>query len=214
MPSASSASGVLRRSKVNGSKGQPAAAALARSGAPRERVSLPGLVSWSDHTDPGIKYFSGAATYKKTFHVPEELPAENRRLCLNLGKVAVIAQIKLNGADLGTLWKPPFTMDITEAIKPGDNQLEIRVVNLWVNRMIGDEQLPEDSERKENGTLKRWPEWLVDGLPNPTGRYTFTTWRLWKKNAPLQTSGLLGPVTIVPTTMISIPAAQALKGRP
>ena len=195
------------------------------SGAP-ERVSLPGLLSWSDHTDPGIKYFSGAATYKKTFHVPEDLPADNRRLYLNLGKVAVIAQINLNGEDLGTLWKPPFTMDVTKTIRPGDNELEIRVVNLWVNRMIADEQLPEDSERKENGTLKRWPQWLLDGLPSSTrgapqhasaaaaGRYTFTTWRLWKKDAPLQTSGLLGPVTIVPTTMISIPAAQALKGRP
>jgi hypothetical protein len=62
--------------------------------------------------------------------------------------------------------------------------------------MIGDEFLPEDSERNENGTLKKWPDWLQEGKPSPTGRYTFTSWRLWNKSAQLQPSGLLGPVTI------------------
>ena len=123
---------------------------------------------------------------------------------LDLGKVAVMARVKLNGRDLGVLWKPPFRVMVTGVAKPGDNALEVQVVNLWVNRMIGDEQLPEDSERNPDGTLKAWPQWLLEGKPSPSGRYTFTSWRLWKKDAPLQESGLLGPVTLQTAAMLSI----------
>lgn len=70
-----------------------------------------------------------------------------------------MARLKLNGRDLGTLWKPPFRVGVTDAVKPGENALDVQVVNLWVNRMIGDEQLPEDSERNPNGTLKEWSQW-------------------------------------------------------
>jgi hypothetical protein len=112
-----------------------------------------------------------------------------------------MAQVKLNGKDLGILWKPPFRVDITEAAKPGENALEVKVVNLWVNRLIGDEQLPEDSPRNPNGTLKEWPQWLNEGKPSPTGRFTFTTWRLWNKSAPLQPSGLIGPVRLRSTQL-------------
>ncbi len=70
--------------------------------------------------------------------------------------------------------------------------------------MIGDEQLPEDSDRHANGTLKAWPQWVNEGKPSPTGRYTFTSWRLWKKDSPLQTSGLLGPVTVQTVRQVSI----------
>ena len=85
---------------------------------------------------------------------------------------------------------------VTDALKAGDNPLELRVVNLWINRQIGDEQLPEDSDRNANGTLKSWPSWIAGGKSSPTGRYTFTSWRLWKKDDPLVESGLLGPVTL------------------
>ena len=116
----------------------------------------------------------------------------------------MIAEVKLNGKDLGILWKPPFRVEVTGALKPGENTLEVKVVNLWVNRQIGDEQLPEDSDRKPDGTLKSWPQWVQEGKPSPTGRYTFTSWRLWKKNDALLESGLLGPVTLSTSEVVTL----------
>ncbi len=167
-------------------------------GAP-EKIVLEKLISWSKHPDDGVKYFSGSATYRKTFsytHVPEQGKKLKKGLYLDLGRVSVMAEVTLNGESLGILWKSPYRVDITDAVEDGENTLEIRVVNLMINRMIGDEYLPEDSDRNPNGTLKIWPEWLQQGKPSPTGRFTFTSWRLWSKNGPLQESGLLGPVTI------------------
>ena len=83
-------------------------------------------------------------------------------------------------------------MDITSAARPGKNELEIDVVNLWINRMIGDEQLPEDSNWKDFETLVEWPEWFKAGKPRPSRRYTFTTCKHYKKDSPLDSSGLLG----------------------
>jgi hypothetical protein len=167
-------------------------------GAP-ERTTFDKLISWSDHSDPGVKYFSGAATYRKTFAWKSEKPqasALNSQLFLDLGRVEVMAEVKLNGKDLGILWKPPYRVEVTDALKAGENVLELQIVNLWVNRQIGDEQLPEDSDRNPDGTLKQWPQWLFDGKPSPTGRYTYTSWRLWKKNDALLESGLIGPVEV------------------
>ena len=164
-------------------------------GAP-EQVALDKLLSWSEHADPGVKYFSGQATYTRTIVVPGGMIGPDRRIYLDLGKVQVIASVKLNGKDLGILWKPPYRLDVTGALKAGDNTLEIGVANLWINRMIGDEQLPEDSVRNPDGTLKAWPQWVQEGKPSPTGRFTFTSWRLWKKGEAPVESGLLGPVTL------------------
>ena len=164
-------------------------------GAP-PRVTLDKLISWSEHPDTGVKYFSGTATYAKTFNFSTNSLAPNRRWYLDLGQVSVMAEVKVNGQDLGILWKPPFRVDITTALRPGDNSLEVKVVNLWINRLIGDEQLPEDSDRNPDGTLKSWPQWVMEGKASPTGRYTFTSWRLWKKTDALVPSGLLGPVRI------------------
>ncbi|MGC8834032.1 MAG: glycosyl hydrolase [Armatimonadota bacterium] len=164
-------------------------------GAP-EKISLPSLISWTEHPEPGVRYFSGTAVYRKSFEIPKAFYSRNRRYLLDLGEVAVMADVLLNGKHLGTLWKPPFTVDATEAVKPGRNELEVRVTNLWVNRMIGDELLPEDSERNPDGTLRRWPDWLLEGRPSPTGRFTFTSWRLWRRGEALQRSGLLGPVSL------------------
>ncbi|HID21162.1 MAG TPA: hypothetical protein EYP14_02010, partial [Planctomycetaceae bacterium] len=164
-------------------------------GAP-ERVTFEKLVPWNEHTDPGGRYYSGAATYTTRFSILEPAAPRSERLILDLGRVEVMARVKLNGRDLGTLWKPPYEIDITGTARIGENLLELTVVNLWINRLIGDEQLPEDSERTQAGDLTQWPRWLLDGQPSPAGRYTFTTWRLWKKDSPLVPPGLLGPVTI------------------
>lgn len=164
-------------------------------GAPAEAV-FEKLGSWSQHADPGIKYFSGTATYVKQVELPRQ-PSGKQRLYLDLGGVAVMARARLNGHDLGVLWKPPYRVEITDVAQQGTNQLEVDVANLWPNRMIGDEQLPEDSARNGDGTLKEWPQWLQEGKPSPTGRFTFSTWRMWGKGEALQESGLLGPVRIV-----------------
>ena len=166
-----------------------------RIGAP-ETITLDRLISLSEHPDPGVKYFSGTATYHTSFDVPKSLLAEGRSINLDLGDVQVMAQVTLNGKALGILWKPPFAVDMSDALRVGRNDLEIKVTNLWISRMIGDEQLAEDSDRNPNGTLKSWPQWLTDGKPSPTGRHTFTSWRMWKKDDALPKSGLLGPVTL------------------
>jgi hypothetical protein len=173
-------------------------------GAP-PKLTLDMLASWSEHPDPGVRFFSGTATYRIELDVPVDMVAPTRRLWLELGNVAVMASVKLNGSDLGVLWKPPFLVDISDAAKPGTNSLEVKVVNLWINRMIGDEQLPEDSLRNENGTLKEWPRWLDEGKPSPVGRYTFTSWRLWKKGDALVPSGLLGPVRLLASERVRVP---------
>lgn len=165
-------------------------------GAP-EAIELKGLRCWTTHPDPGVRHFSGTATYRTRFRwQPTAGGSRGLRWMLDLGRVEVIADVRLNGRPLGTLWRAPFAVDVSEILRPGWNELEVAVTNLWPNRMIGDEQLPEDSRRHANGTLVEWPDWLERDEPSPTGRITFTTWRLWSGDAPLQPSGLLGPVRI------------------
>ena len=171
---------------------------------PPRQVPFAKLISWSDHPDPDVKYYSGTATYRITFEVPSAMIGQQRRIALDLGKVAVMAEVRLNGRDLGILWKPPYTADVTDAVKAGGNALEVRVVNLWINRQIGDEQLPDDSPRANGMTLSQWPQWLLEGKPSPTGRHTFTSHRLWKKGDPLQESGLLGPVVLRSTQRVEV----------
>ncbi len=172
-------------------------------GAP-ERLTFPDLLDWAKHADTGVKYFSGTAAYAKSFSVPPDRIHPDQKLFLDLGTVAVMAEVRLNGKNLGVLWKAPYRVEVTPALRPGANELEIKVVNLWINRMIGDEQLPEDSERNDNGTLKRWPAWVDTDQPSPTGRFTFTSWRLWKKDAPLRPSGLIGPVRIIAAREVTL----------
>ena len=137
-------------------------------GAP-EMIVMNELADWSMHPDPGVKYFSGLATYRTTFSL-DLAPDQRSRCVLDLGRVEVMAQVKLNGKDLGVLWKAPYQVDISEAVKPGENALEVTVANLWPNRLIGDQSLP------------------------PEQRKTWTTWNPYKKDSPLLESGLLGPV--------------------
>ena len=167
-------------------------------------VTLDKLISWTEHADRGVKYFSGTAAYTKDIDLPAELFGDGKSLRLDLGAVKNIAEVFVNGKPLGILWKPPFCVDITEAVKLGTNKLEIKVTNLWPNRLIGDEQLPPDCEWTAADALKAWPQWMLDGKPSPSGRLTFSTWHHWKKDDALLPSGLLGPVTVQPAVQMDV----------
>ena len=158
-------------------------------GAP-EQAEFPELVDWSKQTEPGIRYFSGTATYSTQF---DWTPlAGQQRYSLDLRDVKIMAEVKLNGKDLGVLWKPPYEVDVTGKLKPGRNELVVKVTNLWPNRLIG---TPDGSWKK--GALRAWPEWFLQGQPRPEPRrLTFTTWKPYTQDSPLLPSGLLGPVAI------------------
>ncbi|HWB83515.1 MAG TPA: glycosyl hydrolase [Bryobacteraceae bacterium] len=163
-------------------------------------TTLPELISLSKSADPGIKYFSGTATYSRTVEVPASYLASGKRAVLDLGRVEVLAQVRINGRDLGILWKAPYRVDITSAVHPGANQLEILVTDLWPNRLIGDEQLPPENEYATGGShgILHMPDWYMEGQPKPPGgRITFATWQFYHKGDPLLDSGLLGPVRLL-----------------
>ena len=165
-------------------------------GAPPE-VTLPELISLHKHSEPGVKYFSGTATYTKQVTLSPGAPSGERRLHLDLGWVHAVAQVRLNGKDLGLLWKPPFRVDITSDARRGDNKLEVLVTNQWVNRLIGDELLPPENEYGPDGAIKVIPQWFIEGKPKPPGgRTTFATWKHHTKDSPLLVSGLVGPVRL------------------
>ena len=157
-----------------------------------ERIEFDRLLDWTERPEDGIRHYSGIARYSKTFDLPDAASGGNLRdWMLNLGTVKNLARVRLNGQDLGVVWTAPWEVRITRDVRPKGNQLEIEVANLWINRLIGDERFPDDGV--QNG---RWPEWVLTGAPRPSQRFTFTTHRFYKKDDPLQPSGLIGPVTI------------------
>ncbi len=162
-------------------------------GAP-DRVTFPALEDWITRLEPGIRYFSGIATYRKDFDLPPGLanPAAAGSLFLDLGTVRDICRVRLNGVDLGVVWTAPWRVNIGAAVKFAENRLEIEVANRWPNRLIGDQQ-PADAEAR---TLT-WPEGLLGGKSFKTGRYTFVVGKPYKADSPLLSSGLLGPVAIM-----------------
>ncbi|HPS54622.1 MAG TPA: hypothetical protein PLP05_03405, partial [Sedimentisphaerales bacterium] len=106
-------------------------------------IVLSELQSLHKHPDEQIKHFSGTAVYRNTF---EFQPNEKQQdIFIDLGNVANLAEVTLNGQSLGFLWKPPFRINITKAIKPGTNTLEIAVSTTWHNRMVADAELNNDS---------------------------------------------------------------------
>jgi hypothetical protein len=151
-------------------------------GAPGQIV-LEQLSSLSESANAGVRYFSGTATYAKVFAWEPAAQTRSQKFehWLDLGDVQVMAQVKLNDHDLGTLWKPPFRVDISAALKPGRNQLEVRVANLWPNRMIGDAALPAAE------------------------RFTWSSHQPFTKHSPLPRSGLIGPVTIQTAHIVKLP---------
>lgn len=163
-------------------------------GGPADAVVFDNLEDWAQRPEEGIRYYSGTAAYTTTFAVANDMPLPEY---LDLGRVEVMAQVSLNGHDLGIVWKKPYRVFLGDSVRAGVNELDVRVVNLWPNRMIGDEKLEPDSDRNENGTLKAWPQWLLDGKSSPTGRINFATWRHWTAEDELLPSGLLGPVVLL-----------------
>ena len=135
-----------------------------------EAVQFEKLGSWTERAEPGIKYYSGTATYRKTFTAPEGV---EKSVWIDLGAVRELAAVRLNGQPLGIVWAPPFRVEATSALKPGDNVLEIDVVNFWPNRIIGDASLP------------------------PEKRFTRTNITKLTAKTPLMPSGLFGPVRLL-----------------
>lgn len=166
----------------------------------KHSVNLPALISLTSHTDPSVKYFSGTATYSTKFEISDL----KSPIYLDLGKVHDLARVTVNGKDLGVLWQRPFTLDISSALKIGENHLEIAVTNTWHNRLVGDEQFPADFEwgedRSDKGhAMKTYPEWFVKNQPRPEkDRKCFVIWYYHRKDTALLPAGLIGPVTLVP----------------
>lgn len=152
-------------------------------GGPKGPVRFETLTDWIDHSNDGIKYYSGKAVYRTTFNVSKEIA--NKPLAIELGEVKDVgmASVQLNGIDLGVVWCPPFRVDISKAIKVGENTLEVMVVNSWRNRLIGDNKLPEE---------KRLTSTNIEVLDRDHD-IVRTKWEL-------EESGLLGPVRIVSST--------------
>jgi hypothetical protein len=110
-------------------------------GAP-DRIQVSRLDSWTEHESPGVRYFSGTATYSTDFDAPDAWFQPGRRLLVSLGDVRDVAEVFVNSWPLGTLWKPPYRVDATHALRAGENHLEIRITNQWTNRILGDRLAP------------------------------------------------------------------------
>lgn len=178
-------------------------------GAPPQ-ITLARAESWTENAVSGVRYFSGTATYHRAFEVSGAEIASPRRMVLDLGAVEKIAAVRVNGTAFPALWAPPFRVDITRAVRPGVNDLEIEVTDLWPNRLIGDEQQPDDAAwgkpdvfnfvtppRTIGRRLTEIPDWVKMRQPRPAaGRVTFTTYKFFTADSPLIPSGLLGPVRI------------------
>ena len=162
-------------------------------GAPRT-TTFDKLQSWTESDNEGIKFFSGIATYRKTFELTESL-AKTKRLFLQLGDLAEIAEVTLNGKKLGLVWLPPYRIEISGVALAGKNQLEIRVANLWANRLNADSLRPE-SERLTRSNLDR-----IQTDPTSDSSYGRVpkgkTRPVYKEIPPLMKSGLFGPVQII-----------------
>ena len=151
------------------------------------------LEDWTQNANKGIKYYSGIANYHNTIQIPENSVADkNIDLILDLGEVNNMARVRINGKNMGVVWTAPYQLNIRDALVSGENQIDIEVANLWPNRLIGDEQSPDDGIKNN-----QWPEWLVKNRARTSGRYTFTTGKFYGKDSPLLKSGLIGPVRIL-----------------
>ncbi len=142
-----------------------------------ETAQFDSLVSWPTRPEPGIKFYSGTAVYEKTFTVSDSaLRTSHSALFIDLGDVREIAEVKVNGKSCGIVWCPPWRVDVTDAVRLGENKLQIEVMNFWPNRLIGDDSLP------------------------PEQRLTRTNIRKLTAKTPLEPAGLFGPVQLLTAT--------------
>jgi hypothetical protein len=142
-------------------------------GAPPQ-VQVTKLQSWTAFPNPGVRYFSGTATYQTKLNLTEAQLTGDHAIWLNLGEVHEVAAVRINSKPAGTLWKQPFSVRVDGLLKVGENIVEVDVTNLWPNRLIGDAQSPTDKH------------------------YTWTNIRKYTKDSPLLPSGMLGPVVLEP----------------
>ncbi|MGQ7946610.1 glycosyl hydrolase [Flavobacterium sp. WC2509] len=168
------------------------------------------LTPWNENPEFGIKHFAGSATYAKTFYLKSN-QIKNKRITLDLGEVKNIATVTVNNQVAKVLWTPPFVLDISQYCKEGENKVEVKITNLWVNRIIGDKYEPEDCKWGPMRTftyvdpnpsigrnLLEIPDWVKNNTQRPsTNRITFSTLDFFDKSKPLLRSGLIGPVTVV-----------------
>jgi hypothetical protein len=143
-------------------------------GAP-DSIKISELTSWSNSKNDSVKYFSGTAAYVKHFEAPAAWFAKGSQIWIDLGDVKNIAEVVVNGKSMGIVWRKPFRVNITSALSAGNNRLEVKVTNLWINRLIGDAQ------------------------PGVTKKITYTTMPFYRANSPLKPSGIMGPVRIYST---------------
>lgn len=144
-----------------------------------DSVRVDTLMSWTEFPQVGIKHFSGTAIYKNTVDLPKEFSGDASRVVLDLGKVMVIAEVIVNGTNLGVCWTKPYKVDITEVARPGANDVEIRVTNTWWNRLVGDEKYPAGFPESDAGAPR-----------------TFATVKGWTADDALLESGLIGPAIV------------------
>ncbi len=154
-------------------------------GAPKS-ATFDKLISWTDSKVDGIKYFSGMAIYEKEFDAPAQLLTDDSRLFLDLGQVGKVAEVNLNGQPLGIVWKPPHRVDITDAVRTGQNRLVIEVANTWSNRLVGDANSPDAKPFCSTNMKKS------------------LTWKVSWKDTPLLQSGLIGPVRLISAREVSV----------
>ncbi len=164
-------------------------------------VAMDTLIDFSKHTNASIKYFAGTATYTKAFTIGSNDIKSSARWVLNLGVVNDIVVFFVNNKKVGTFWYPPYSIDVSNFLQQGTNEVKIKVTNNWINRLIGDEQEPADfewgSDRGDKGrAMKAYPDWFIKNQPRPSKRKAFSIWYYNRKDTPLQPAGLAGPVVL------------------
>ncbi|MGQ1948326.1 glycosyl hydrolase [Geofilum sp. OHC36d9] len=161
----------------------------------KKTFDMPVLKSLIKCSDFDVQHFSGTCIYHRVFRLDSIL--DQTKIMIDLGRVEVIAKVFVNGTEAGLLWKPPFQLDITGLVQHGVNSLRIEVTTLWINRLIGDENLPVENNYSVHNYIEKLPDWYINNELKPGKRKTFSVWKNYSKDKPLVESGLLGPVSVI-----------------